>query len=90
MLHEYYTCAVLCLVMLTHRRSWPLACQAPPSMGFSRQGYWSGLPFLFPGDHSDPGIEPTSLAPPALAGGFFTTAPSQKPRMLRLGFSKYV
>ena len=38
-------------------------------MGFSRQEYWSGLPFLPPGDLPDPGIEPTS---PALAGGIFT------------------
>ena len=39
---------------------WTLAHQAPPSMGFSRQEYWSGLPFPSPGDLSDPGIEPRS------------------------------
>ena len=44
-------------------------------MGFPRQEYWSGLPFPSPGDLPDPGIEPTSLASPALAGGFFTTEP---------------
>ena len=44
--------------------------QAPLSMGFSRQEYWSGLPFPHPGDLSDPGIESTSCA---LANGFFTT-----------------
>ena len=43
-------------------------------MGFSRQEYWSGLPFPTPGDLSNPGIEPTSLTSPALAGGFFTTS----------------
>ena len=43
-------------------------------MGFSRQEYWSGLPFPSPGDLPDPGIEPRSLASPALAGGFFTTS----------------
>ena len=37
---------------------WTVAHQAPPSMGFSRQGYWSGLPFPSPGDRLDPGIEP--------------------------------
>ena len=37
---------------------WTVACQAPLSMGFSRQEYWSGLPFPFPGDLPDPGIEP--------------------------------
>ena len=41
---------------------WPVACQAPPSMGFSRQEYWSGLPFPFPGDLPDPWIEPRSPA----------------------------
>ena len=41
-------------------------------MEFSRQEYWSGLPFPIPGDLPDPGIEPTSLVSPALAGGFFT------------------
>ena len=48
--------------------------------GISRQEYWSGLPFLPPGDLPDPGIEPASLASPALAGGFFTTVPPGKPR----------
>ena len=37
---------------------WTVAYQAPPSMGFSRQGYWSGLPFPSPGDLLNPGIEP--------------------------------
>ena len=39
---------------------WTAAYQAPPSMGFSRQEYWSGLPFPYPGDLPDPGIEPRS------------------------------
>ena len=41
---------------------WTVACQAPPSMGFSGQNYWSGLPFPSPGDLPDPGIEPMSPA----------------------------
>ena len=41
---------------------WTVAYQAPPSMGFSRQEYWSGLPFPFPGDLPDPGIKPGSPA----------------------------
>ena len=49
------------------------AHQAPLSMGFSRQEYWSGLLFPFPGDLPDSGIEPESLMSPALAGRFFTT-----------------
>ena len=55
--------------------SWTVACQDPVSMGFSRQEYWSGLPFPHPGDLPDPGIEPESSASPALAGRFFTTEP---------------
>ena len=47
------------------------------SIGFSRQEYWSRLPFPPAGDLSDPGIEPMS---PALAGGFFTTEPPAKPK----------
>ena len=59
--------------------SWTVPHQAPLSMGFSRQGYWSGLPLPSPGNLPDPGIEPTSLASPALAGRFFTTEPPGKP-----------
>ena len=50
-------------------------CQAPQSMGFSRQENWAGLPFPSPVDLPDPGIEPTSPVSPALTGGFFTTEP---------------
>ena len=56
---------------------WPpqtIAYQAPLFMGFSRQKYWSGLPFPPPGDLPHPGTEPTSLVSPALAGEFFTTS----------------
>ena len=49
------------------------ASQAPPSMGFSRQEYWSGLSFLSPGDLPNPEIEPTSPVSPSLAGSFFIT-----------------
>ena len=47
-------------------------------MGFSRQEYWSGLPFPSPGDLPDPGIEPAS---PALIGGFFTAEPPGSARL---------
>jgi len=47
-------------------------------MGFSRQEYWSGLPFASPGDLSDPGIELTFPVSLALACGFFTTVPPRK------------
>ena len=53
---------------------WTVTCQAPLSMGFSRQGYWSGLLCPPPGDFPNSGIEPWSLKSPALAGGIFTTS----------------
>ena len=63
--------AQLCLTLL-----WPyVACQAPMSMEFPRQEYWSGLPIPSPGDLPNSGIEPGS---PALADGFFTTEPPGK------------
>ena len=52
-------------------------CQAPLAMGFYRQEYWSGLPFLSPGDLSDPEIEPASSVSPT-ADRFFTTEPPGK------------
>ena len=58
---------------------WTIACLALLSMGFSRQEYWSGLPFPSRGDLADPRIEPVFLSFPALAGGFFITEPSGKP-----------
>ena len=53
---------------------WTVALQTPLSMGFSRQEYWSGLPFPSPEDLPDPGIKPVSLKSCALVGGFFTTS----------------
>ena len=52
---------------------WTVACQAPLSMRFPRQEYWSGLPFSPPGDLLNPGIEPGPRVSPMLAGRFFTT-----------------
>ena len=62
---------------------WTVAYQAPPSMGFSRQEYWSGLPFPSPGDLPNPGIKPGS---PAFQADAFTSEPPGKPsthKMLR-------
>ena len=58
---------------------WTIAHQAPLSMGFSRQEYWSGLPFSPPGDLPDTGIEAASPIAPELAGRFFTPEPPGKP-----------
>ena len=55
-----------------------VAPQASLSMGFSQQEYCNELPFLPPGDLLNPGVEPKALASLALAGRFFTTAPSGK------------
>ena len=55
---------------------WTVAYQAPPSMGFSRQEYWSGLPFPSPGDLPDPGIEPGS---PTFQADALTSEPPGKP-----------
>ena len=52
---------------------WTVALQVSLSMEFSREEYWSGLPFPTPRDLLNPGIEPVSLVSPALVGGFFTT-----------------
>ena len=51
---------------------WMVACQAPLSVGFPRQEYWSGLSFPHSGHLPDPGIEPASSMFPAWKGGFFT------------------
>ena len=61
----------------------PTLCdQVPWSIEFSRQEYWSGLPFPPPGHLSDTGIKPVASASPALAGGFFTTEPPGKPKYI--------
>ena len=62
-------CAQLCLTLCD-----PITHQAPLSMGFSRQEYWSGLPFSSAGDLPNPGIEPASFASPALGGRFLITS----------------
>ena len=64
---------LLCIRLLV--TPWIVALQAPLSMGFPRQEYWSGLSFSYQGDLPDPGIKPMS---PPLAGRFFTTEPPGK------------
>ena len=71
-------CAKVPQSCLTLCDPWTVALQAPLSMRFSRQEYWSGLPCSPPGDLADPEIEPTSLMSPALAGRIFTTEPPGK------------
>ena len=59
---------------------WTVAYQAPPSVGFSRQEYWSGLPFPSLGDLVNPGMDSRS---PALSGRLFTAEGPEKPHCLR-------
>ena len=63
---------------------WTVAHQAPLSMGFSKQEYWSGLPFPSPGDLPDPGIEPRS---PALQTDALPTEQQEKPAVSELSCS---
>ena len=76
-------CVCVCARVLSRvqlsETPWTVVHQAPLSMGFCRQEHCSGLLFLLPGDLSNPGIKPTSLACPALAEDFFTTVPPGKP-----------
>ena len=65
---------------------WTVACQAPLSIGFSRQEYWSGLPFPSPGDLPDPGIEPGSSA---LQADSLMTELRGKPIVLKLKVQLY-
>ena len=74
MLLPIYSVCMLSSVWL-FETSWIVAHQAPLTMEFSKQGYWSGLPFPPPGDLPDPGIKSIS---PALAGGFFTAEESRE------------
>ena len=69
---------------------WTITHQAPLSMGFPRQEYWSGLPFSPSGDLPHSSIEPSSPASPALASRFFTTEPPGKPIYLIGALLKYV
>ena len=80
MLYHFHIC------MLSHFNRaqlfatlWTVACQAPLSMGFSRQEYWSGLPGLLPGDLPNPEIEPASFCGSCTAGRLFTTELPGKP-----------
>jgi len=69
---------------------WTVAYQASLSMGFSRQEYWSGLPFPSPGDLPDPGIEPGS---PTLEADTLTSEPPGKPTLIAavpLGYTPLV
>ena len=86
---------MVCVCVLSHfsrvrlfATLWTVPHQAPLSMRFPRQEYWSGLPCPPLGDLPNPGIEPMSLMSPALAGGFFTTSATWEARFLWQGSPK--
>ena len=88
--HLSCSCFRCCLVAQscpTLATPWTEARQGPLCMEFSRQEYWSGLPFPPPGDLPDPGVEPTS---PALIGRFFTTEQQGEALLLLEEVSNYV
>ena len=62
---------------------WTVACQAPLSMGFSRQEHWSGLPFPSPGGLPDPGIKPGS---PALQADSLRSKSPEKPPSVHITY----
>ena len=78
--HSYVPCVLSSVRLFVTLCS--VACQTPLSMGFSRQEYWSGLPFPPAGDLPNPAIGLASPVSSALAGGFFTTEPPGKPYAL--------
>ena len=69
---------------------WTVAHQAPLSMGFPRQEYWSGFPFAPPEDRPNQETEPMSPASPALAGGFFTSVLPWPVRLLIISRFYYI
>ena len=73
---SFQVCAQLLCHVWLFETPWTVALQAPLSVEFFKQEYWSGLSFPSPGDIPDLGTELTS---PALAGGFFTTELPRKP-----------
>ena len=91
---DYPQCILANLVITRHIQFYAtprtVACQTPLPLEFSRQEYWSRLPFPTPGDLRDTGIEPMSLTSPALAGGFFTTSNLESPLITVVGIKSPV
>ena len=77
----------MCSVMSNSETLWTIACQAPLSMGFFSQEYWSGLPFPPPRDLPIPGIEPMSPVAAALQAVSLPTEPLGKPKRMHSTWS---
>ena len=83
-------CIFVCSVCLLFPTPWAVAHQAPLSVKFSNQEYWSELPFPTPGDLPDPGIKHMSPVSPALTGEFFTTPTTWDAPTISIGIQKYL
>jgi len=83
MMYGVVWCGLVAKSYPTLATPWTATCQAPLSMGFSGEEYWSGLPFPFPGDLPNPGIKPGS---PALQADFLPTELQGKPMMCGICF----
>ena len=75
-----------CLILFSTPQA--VAYEAPLSMGFSRQEYWSGLPHLLPGDLPDPGMETVSVTTPTLTGEFLTTSSAWEAQQTKMSAKK--
>ena len=88
-LSRLYACMLSCFSHVQFCETlWTVACQAPLSMGFSRQEHWSGFLWPPPGDLPDPGIKLASLMSPELAGGFFTASTTWEALHMHMFFKK--
>ena len=76
-----HTCEVTSVVS-DSATLWTVICEAPLSIGFSKQEYYSGLPCLPLRDLPDPGITPASFISPVLAGGFFTISATWEAKVM--------
>ena len=82
--HAVHVCVCMCVCVcdLSHVQlfviPWTAACQAPLSMGFFQQEYWTGLPFPPPGDLPSPRIKPSSSVSPVLQADSSSTESSEK------------
>ena len=74
-----HACTCVCIRVQLLATPWPVVHRASPSMGFSRQEYWSELPFPPPGDLPDPGNQTLISRVSCIAGGFFTLEPPGSP-----------
>ena len=83
-IYRLYLCALSLSRVQLFATPWTVAHQAPLSMGFPKQEYWSGLPFPPPGDLPNPGIKPTSPVSSALQADSLPTVPEGKPQAFSL------